>query len=173
MLPKPSKNQPGTSPNVSKSMKNRARARLGQHLAAKRRPRAPNMRPRGDQEAPKSAQERPKRGQEPPKRHPGGAQTPPKSTPVRSRTSFSGALSRELCSRGCRVDFCSFFVSRAGWPTCVSYWFFQYETPLGLFLHYRLACTKKPRKIRPWDLQNPPRTLQNRVRGAPRRTKTG
>ena len=36
-----------------------------------------------------------------------------------------------------------------------------------------LACTKKHRKIRPWDLQNPPRTLQNRVRGAPRRTKTG
>ena len=108
-----------------KPMKNRARAHLGQQLAAKRGPRAPKKRPRRAQEAaksaqerPKSAQERPKSAQEPPKRRPGDVQTLQKSAPERSRTSFSCAHGRKPCSRSCWADFCSFFPSRARWPTC-------------------------------------------------------
>ena len=96
-----------------KSMKNRARAHLGQQLAAKRGPRAPKMRPRCAQEVAKSAQERPKSAQEPPKRRPGDVQTWQKSAPERSRTSFSCAHGRKPCSRSCWADFCSCFVSRA------------------------------------------------------------
>ena len=101
-----------------KSMKNRARAHLGQQLAAKRGPRAPKKHPRRAQEAAKSAQERPKSAQEPPKRRPEDVQTPQKSAPERSRTSFSCAHGRKPCSRSCGADFCSFSVSRAKWPTC-------------------------------------------------------
>ena len=100
------------------SMKNRARAHLGQQLAAKRGPRAPKMRPRCAQEVAKSAQERPKSAQEPPKRRPGDIQTSQKWAPESSRTSFSCALNRKPCPEGCWADFCLFFASRAGWPTC-------------------------------------------------------
>ena len=98
-----------------KSMKNRARAHLGQQLAAKRGPRAPKMCPRCAQEVAKSAQERPKSAQEPPKRRPGDVQTPQKSATERSRTQFSCAHGRKPCSRSCWADFCSFFASRPGW----------------------------------------------------------
>ena len=81
-------------------------------------PRASQERPKTPQERPKSAQERPKTAQEPPKRRPGDAQTFPKPAPERSRTSFSCAHGRKPCSRSCWADFCSFFASRARWPTC-------------------------------------------------------
>ena len=92
-----------------KSMKNRARAHLGQQLAAKRGPRAPKMRPRCAQEVAKSAQERPKSAQELPKRRPGDVQTWQKSAPERSRTSFSCALSRKPCPGSCWADFLHVF----------------------------------------------------------------
>ena len=111
----PPKNRPQIE---AKSMKNRVRAHPGQHLAAKRGPRAPKMRPRRAQETPKSAQERPKTAQEPPKRRPGDAQTPPKPALERSRTSFSRTLDRTPCSRSCGAVFFSLFASRAGCPTC-------------------------------------------------------
>ena len=111
----PPKNRPQIE---AKSMKNHVRAHPGQHLAAKRGPRAPKMRPRRAQEAPKSAQERPKTAQEPPKRRPGDAQTPPKPALERSRTSFSRTLDRNPCSRSCGAVFFSLFASRAGCPTC-------------------------------------------------------
>ena len=111
----PPQNRAQREPN---SMKNRVRAHLGQHLAAKRSPRAPKMRPRRAQEVAKSAQERPKSAQEPPKRRPGDVQTWQKSAPERSRTSFSCALSRKPCPGSCWTDFCMFFASRARWPTC-------------------------------------------------------
>ena len=101
-----------------KSMKNRARAHLGQQLAAKRGPRAPKMCPRCAQEVAKSSRERPKSTQEPPKRRPGDVQTWQKSAPERSRTSLSCALSRKPCPGSCWADFCLFFASRARWPTC-------------------------------------------------------
>ena len=61
--PKPSPDAPGT-------LQNRARAPLGQHLAARRHPRARKRHPRSAQEAPKRAQERPKSAQEAPKSRP-------------------------------------------------------------------------------------------------------
>ena len=112
---------PNGAPNGAriqpKSMKNRARAHLGQQLAAKRGPRAPKMCPRCAQEVAKSARERPKSAQEPPKRRPGDVQTWQKSAPERSRTSLSCALSRKPCPGSCWADFCLFVASRARWPT--------------------------------------------------------
>ena len=109
---------PKTFPDAPGTFQNRSRAALGKHLAARRHPRAPKRRPRSRQGAAQSAQERPKSAQEPPKRRPGDVQTWQKSAPERSRTSFSCALSRKPCPGSCWADFCLFFASRAGWPTC-------------------------------------------------------
>ena len=121
-FPKTWRDVPNGAPNGAriqpKSMKNRARAHLGQQLAAKRGPRAPKMRPRRAQEVAKSAQERPKSAQEPPKRRLGDIQTLQKSTPERSRTSFSCAHGRKPCPRIRWADFCSFFALLARWLTC-------------------------------------------------------
>ena len=67
-----------------KSMRNRARACLRHHLAAKRCQSTPKMRPRCVQEAPQRAQKPTQSGQEATKRGVGGTQTLPKSSLERS-----------------------------------------------------------------------------------------
>ena len=172
MPPKPSQTQPSTSPNPPKSrpgasqggkieawgVPGRQNAPKRCFRPAKRRPRAPKKRPRDAQELPKRDQKPPKSGPEVPKTFQNRSWRP-------SRAEFcvyAAWIAQRCVSGGCWVDFRSFFASRARWQTCVSYWFFQYKTPLGPFSHRKLAYTKKHRKIEPRDVQNPSRRRQTK-----------
>ena len=153
---------------------------------AKRRPSRPKRHPGGVQEASKLAQEASKTRPRAAKRRPRAAKRRPKvpmwcrkpfktaggGPPEQNFCVFAACIAQRYVSGGCWDDFCSFLALRARWPTCVSYWFFQYETPPGPFSHCELACTKKPRKKEPLGLQNLSRRLQNRGLGEKNRART-
>ena len=77
----------------------------------KRRPRPAKRCPRSTQEGPRAAQECPKAGQVVPKSCPRRPQTLPKPSAVTSKTSFQHNLCWQLCAKGSRSDFVSFFCS--------------------------------------------------------------
>ena len=77
-----------SSPNPSWTALGSQEAPKSTQDASKTRPRGARERPRAPQECPRAAQETP-----------GRSQTPPKSTPARSSTSFLNAPGSERCSR--------------------------------------------------------------------------
>ena len=177
MYEKPMKNTalgpPKPSPDAPRSLQNRAQAPLGQHLAARRHPRASKRRPRSAQEAPKSVQETPKNAQEPSKRCLGGPQTLTKSSQGAPKTRFWHVLREKVHSKGTRSDFSSFF----GWcgtrAKCL-----KHRKNLGktvVFTHsdvFRIAsvrarktfqkCTSESSKTLPRASQTPPKSSPER-----------
>ena len=121
---------------------------------------APKRRPRQAKRPPRGHQRRPRRRPRAPKRRPREAPRRPRAAKRRrkpfknrgwrfSRTKFlifAGWIALVYVSDSRRIDFSLLCGSRAKWPTCVSYWFFQYKTPLGPCSHCMCACTNKPGK---------------------------
>ena len=112
---------PKPSPDAPRSLQNRAQAPLGQHLAARRHPRASKRCLRSAQEAPKSVQETPKNAQEPSKRCLGGPQTLTKSSLGAPKTRFWHVLREKVHSKGTRSDFSSFFGRCATRAMCLAH----------------------------------------------------
>ena len=164
---------PKPSPDAPRSLQNRAQAPLGQHLAARRHPRASKRCLRSAQEAPKSVQETPKNAQEPSKRCLGGPQTLTKSSLGAPKTRFWHVLREKVHSKGSRSDFSSFF----GWcgtrAKCLKRWKNNGKTVV--FTHsevFRIAsvrarkplqkCTSESSKALPRASQAPPKSSPER-----------
>ena len=170
---------PKPSPDAPRSLQNRAQAPLGQHLAARRHPRASKRCLRSAQEAPKSIQETPKNAQEPSKRCLGGPQTLTKSSLGAPKTRFWHVLREKVHSKGTRSDFSSFF----GWcgtrAKCL-----KHRKNLGktvVFTHsevFRIANVRVRKNLQKCcsgtstPLSGASQTTPKSTRNATRRTKT-
>ena len=121
---------------------------------------APKRRPRQAKRPPRGHQRRPRRRPRAPKRRPREAPRRPRAAkrrrkPFKNRgwrfsrmkfLIFAGWIALVYVSDGCGIDFSLFFASCAKWPTCVSYWFFQYKTPFEPCSRGMSVCTNKPGK---------------------------
>ena len=147
-------------------------------FGSQERPRAPKMRPRCAQEAPKSAQEPPKSSQELPRSRPGGAREDPKPFQNRARgrprRDFGTFFVRSSIREAPGTIFCRFWLvcntlnvlktyekHRKNCSFCTS----------GAFAYCKLACTKKPRKIRFWNPKTLPGPSWNLLKSSPERPK--
>jgi len=170
-----------------KSMKNRARAHLGQQWAAKRGPRAPKKRPRRAQAAPKRRPRAPKSAPRAPKSRSRGARETSKPRKNQPRSApgphFHALMAENLVQEAVGPIFVRFLrraLDGRHAPMCVLYHSCQCFVGVGASTpHYgksmqRHAKTLKNRALGP-PKPSPERarTFQNRAESAPGRIKTG
>ena len=141
LAPKNPQDPAGTLPKPLKS-------RSGASMRGMMRPRAPQEHPKGTPETPKrrprAADRRPRVPKRPPRHTPKSPPTLQNRARRASRQLWHATFAISLVRKTPKSIFGSFWTVCAEWPTCVSYWFLQYETPVEHFSQYLWASSEKP-----------------------------